>query len=140
MVYKRKNGTNEYRVFTDSGDEVGAFAYHVEKNPAGFDRFWIDGISLASAFCEPSTMEAVMLFIQYKCERCGTPAMHLRLDEKNILYMDLCRRFGFYAIDEEIVSGGHGQVDSVCVLKYTLPTSREEMRHEHILRQQGRTN
>lgn len=134
LIYKQINGTNKYNVFADGGEAVGSFSFHSESSPAGHCCFWIDEISITDFHCDYATMEAVLLFIQYKCQRAGCPSMHIRLDQKNMLCMEMCLRFGFYLIDREEVRQPHGQISGICVLKYILPTSGEEIGRDHLLR------
>ncbi len=136
MVYRLINGTNKYQVFTDDKKPAGSFSYHVESSPADICRFMIDGIDLNDAYYSYDTLEAVLLFIQYKCERTGCPTMYIKLDQKNLLYKEMYRRFGFYMIDLEEIRLPHGQISEICVLKYVLPTSHEEILREYIFRQQ----
>lgn len=90
-----------YRVY-EGQDLAAEFAYHVQ-DVTGDDtrRFWIDGIRLCEGYANAPVMEDILQFIRYKCLSSGCPAIHVRLDGKNLFYLELYRKFGFYMIDQE---------------------------------------
>ncbi len=159
MVYRKVQGPAapaggpdenriSYRVC--EGEELAAeFSYHIEHRPQDEEcRFWIDEIRMTEAYSSAATMEAVLQFIQYKCQAAGCPAMHVKLDQKNRFYLEQYLKFGFYLIDQEERESGpdereaaregrelpRGYVSCMSVLKYPLPDSKEEVFRSYILR------
>ncbi len=123
-----------YRVY-EGQDLAAEFSYHVQ-DVTGDDtrRFWIDGIRLCEGHTNVLVMEDILHFIRYKCVSAGCPAIHVRLDGKNLFYLELYQKFGFYMIDQEERARTHGQISCECVLKYPVPVSREEVLEDYILR------
>ncbi len=138
MVYRLLKDPEKNSIFYEAseGDERAAeFSYHTETLPHGAAcRFWIDQIRLDGDFSDTVTMEAVLQFIQYKCQAAGCPAMFVRLDEKNLFYLELYRKFGFYMIDQEEWEPGQGETCCESVLKYPIPESKDEVFRSYIMR------
>ncbi len=144
MVYRRVQSETSpahtdveraaYRVY--EGEDLAAeFGYHTERRqPEEICRFWIDGIRLCEDYADGPTMEAVLQFIQYKCQTADCPAMHVRLDMKNLFYLEQYQKYGFYLIDREDVDEPHGEVSCESVLKYPMPHSKDEVFRSYIMR------
>ncbi len=133
---KSKAGVGEVSYEVYEGKDLAAeFGYHVEHRPQdAASRFWIDGIRLSGSCSAASVMEAVLQFIQYKCQEAGCSAMHVRLNRKNLFYLELYQKFGFYMIDQEEQEPAPGQVSCISVFKYPIPNTREEFLRSYILR------
>ncbi len=138
MVYRLLKDPEDNRICyeaSEDGERAAEFSYHTESLPHGAAcRFWIDQVRLDGDFSDTVTMEAVLQFIQYKCLAAGCQAMFVRLDDKNLFYLELYRKFGFYMIDQEEWESVQGQTCSKSVLKYPIPESKDEAFRSYILR------
>ncbi len=138
-----QTGAVSYRVY-ERGDCAAECSYRVELVCTSQERrFVIDGIRLCESYATASVMEAVLQFLQYKAQTAGCRDMIVTLDRKNLFYLEQYQRFGFYLIDQSERKTGYGQVRCDCVLKYPLPTNREELYRGYILRSargNGKTN
>lgn len=97
-------------------------------------RFWIRGVRLVNPFEDYQTFDAIIHFIQYKCRVAGYTEMYVRLSARNLFYMELYRRYGFYIIANEEKKQTIGDFARDYVLKYALPDTKEEMYHSYICR------
>ncbi len=133
-THESGKNTVSYQVY--DGEKLAAeFAFHIQVlRGEEVRRFWIDGIRLCDEYADSPTMESILQFVQYKCAAGGCPAMHVRLDNRNLFYLELYRKYGFYMLDQEESKLPGGQVCCISVLKYPLPGSRDDVFRGYILR------
>lgn len=115
---------------TEHGTRTAEFSYYMERklndigNTEG--RFWLDEVKLFGEFANYECMYAVLQFISYKCWCAGITAVYLKISGKNLFYMELYKKFGFYVIAEEKREIRKGIMSYEYVMKYPLPMTREE--------------
>lgn len=122
---------------TDHGNRAAEFSYHMEDDDSmardGERKFWLDEVKLFGGFANYECMYAVLQFISYKCWCTGTDAVYLKISGKNLFYLELYKRFGFYVIAEEKHEIHKGITTYEYVMKYPLPQTREE-EYSHYIR------
>lgn len=133
----KEEGTEiSYRV-TDHGIRVAEFSYHMKDTEDtakdGEGRFWLDGIRLFGQFAGYKWMYTVLQFVCYKCWSTGAAAIYLKISWKNLYYMELYKKFGFYIIAEEMREIQKGITICEYVMKYPLPQTRDE-EYSHYIR------
>lgn len=140
MRYQRIENEKEavsYRV-TQRGVHVADFSYHFEEgNIAAREedrRFWLDGVTLFGEFACYEYLDEILQFAGYKCCCAGIHAMYLKISGKNLFYLELYKKFGFYVIAEEEYQIHKGISAYGYVMKYPLPRSREEAFDHYIRR------
>ncbi len=106
-----------------------SFAYAQSSN-----RFWISEIRLNSGFDQYETLDAVIHFIQYKCRTAGYREMYIRLNARNLFYLELYKKYGFSIIASEQTPLSGGNTDHDYILKYTVPDTAEELYRGYIKR------
>lgn len=144
MYYKiiekdKKANVTCYRVY-EQEMLVAEFAYWIgrkvdrDRESSFYDgnRFWIDKISLFSPFEHFDTMDAILHFIQYKCVLAGYSQIYIKLNARNLFYLELYKRYGFYVIADEGKTDARGTYDHSYVLKYTIPDTKDGMYQNYI--------
>lgn len=135
QIKEEKTGIS-YRV-TDHGKRAAEFSYHTEADNAvagdGERRFWLDEVKIFDSFANYECMYAVLQFVSYKCWCTGAAAVFLKISGKNLFYLELYKRFGFYVIAEEKHEIHRGITVYEYVMKYPLPQTREE-EYSHYIR------
>ncbi len=133
----------EYAGETDKGTERTTAGETVRETGSGTDRgadrgtaggrFWLDEVRLAGRYAHYECMYAVLKFICYKCWSAGFSAVYLRISGRNLFYMELYKKFGFYVIAEEMRKIHKDISGYEYVMKYPLPQNREE-EYDHYIR------
>lgn len=137
-----------YQVF-EKEKAVADFLYHIEsdclksffeENASGAEMnsvFWIDDITLKSEFADYKFMDSILQFLQYKCWTAGCQSMYVRLNMRNLFYMEMYKQYGFFMFSQEEKQISYGQTVYECVMKYALPGSKEEAFRHYIRRREG---
>ncbi len=132
MNYRQigKEKTSVFYRVTDHEAKAAEFSYHMEEEKStdrdGVSRFWLEEVKLFGTFANYECMYAVLQFISYKSWSTGTDAIYLKISGKNLFYLELYKRFGFFVIAEETREIHEGVKTYEYVMKYPLPQTREE--------------
>ena len=139
MRYQRIREDKEgisYRVM-EQEKLAAEFAYHLEETESPGNkssRFCLDKLCMAGEPAVYEKLDAILQFLQYKCWKAGCNAVYLRINSRNLFYLEMYKKFGFYIIAEEMREIKKDVYTYEYIMKYPLPKTMEEAYYQYIRR------